>query len=140
MIFNRKKIVVLVSLTALIAIAAGEAYFLLSSHQPQQTDYSMLVGDWVRPDGGYVLHIDSIHADGTCQVSYFNPNPINVAAATLMSQDRVIKLFVELRDVGYPGSKYALVYKPENDVLQGTYYQARDQETYNIVFLRKMVP
>ena len=38
-----------------------------------------------------------------------------------------LKLFIELRDVGYPGSTYTLTYLPAGDRLTGVYYQAAIQ-------------
>jgi len=43
---------------------------------------------------------------------------------------------LELRDVNYPGSMYNLRYDPENDRLNGTYFQAVQRETYDVEFVR----
>lgn len=133
-----KTFAVLSGLVVVIAVAAG--VFIYSSgwgSAPPQTDYATLVDDWSRPDGDYTICIRGLDSDGKVQAAYFNPNPIHVAQATVSSQNNVIKLFIELRDIGYPGSKYDLVYEPSEDILQGTYFQAQDQELYNVVFLRK---
>jgi hypothetical protein len=45
-------------------------------------------------------------------------------------------LFVELRDVNYPGSTYTLQYDPALDCLKGTYFQAMQKETYLVEFMR----
>ena len=45
-------------------------------------------------------------------------------------------MFVELRDVNYPGSTYTLVYQPENDQLAGIYYQAALQQQFDVFFER----
>ena len=47
-----------------------------------------------------------------------------------------INVFVELRDVNYPGSQYNLQYDPKADRMKGTYYQAFHDETYDIEFVR----
>lgn len=47
-----------------------------------------------------------------------------------------INVFVELRDINYPGSKYNLRYDPELDKLKGTYFQAVYVETYDVEFVR----
>jgi len=44
----------------------------------------------------------------------------------------IIKAFVELRDVNYPGSKYNLQYDAGIDRLKGTYFQAVYGETYDV--------
>ena len=45
-------------------------------------------------------------------------------------------LNVVLRDVNYPGSKYSLGYNPENDTFTGSYFQAVDGVSYDVVFSR----
>jgi hypothetical protein len=45
-------------------------------------------------------------------------------------------LFVELRDVNYPGSTYMLAYQPGQDALVGSYYQPALEQTYEVGFLR----
>ena len=78
-------------------------------------------GRWQRADGGYVLEIRSVGADGTLDAGYFNPSPIHVAQARVTSTEGAPRVFVELRDVNYPGSTYTLGYDPANDLLAGEY-------------------
>lgn len=94
-------------------------------------------GRWIRPDGGYLLTIGSVGADGRADVGYFNPNPVNVAWGTVKSEGGQVKIQVELRDRNYPGCLYKLTYVPEKEQLAGTYFQAQMQETYDIVFVRE---
>ena len=47
-----------------------------------------------------------------------------------------MKVFLELRDVHYPGSTYTLTYDPARDQLQGVYYQAALQQRFDVVFVR----
>jgi len=101
-----------------------------------QTDLQRLEGRWVRPDGGYVLELAEIKKDGTLKASYFNPKPIKVFSATWSRKEGKINLFVELRDVNYPGSTYTLQYDPKSDQLKGTYFQAVEKQTFNIEFVR----
>ncbi len=68
--------------------------------------------------------------------TYFNPRPINVSQATVGRKEGVITLFVELRDVNYPGSTYTLVFDPAADRLKGTYFQAVMKQTYEVEFVR----
>src|SRR5512136_789919 len=86
-----------------------------------QTDAQRLEGRWVRPDGGYILELKDIKKDGNLTAAYFNPRPIKVFSSKWSRKDRKINLFVELRDVNYPGSKYNLQYEPKSDRLKGTY-------------------
>lgn len=136
-----KKLTMLLSFMAVMAIAVGSwvAFKTHKAGKQEKNDYSKLIGDWVRPDGGYVIRISSINPDGTIQAAYFNPNPIHVEQATISLRNNSVVLQVELQDAGYPGSKYDLIYKPEEDILQGTYFQAQIQELYDVVFLRKMM-
>jgi hypothetical protein len=101
-----------------------------------KNDVQHIVGRWVRPDGGYMLDLKEIGKDGTLKAAYFNPTPINVYRAELGLKQGAITIFVELRDVNYPGSIYNLIYDPKTDRLVGTYFQAVQKVSYNIEFMR----
>ncbi len=101
-----------------------------------QADVQRLTGRWVRSDGGYVLELREIKKSGSLKAFYFNPRPIYVHEARYQTKKGKIHLFVELRDVNYPGSKYDLQYDPEPDRLRGTYFQAVEKQTYQIEFER----
>jgi hypothetical protein len=94
------------------------------------------VGNWVRPDGGYVLSVRTVDPAGPGEAAYCNPRPIHVARASVSSMGNSMKLFVELRDEGYPGSTYDLTYDPNDDTLVGIYSQAQIQQRFDVVFLR----
>lgn len=94
-------------------------------------------GRWLRPDGGYILAITTIEADGRAEAGYFNPNPIKVAWATVKTEGADIKVAVELRDQNYPGCVYKLTYLADKDRLVGTYFQAQMQQTYEVEFVRE---
>jgi hypothetical protein len=100
-------------------------------------DFSLLVGEWVRPDGGYIIRVRGIKTDGSVDAGYFNPNVINVAEANVSEWKGLVKLFIKLDDAGYPGSTYTLYYYAEKDALAGFYYQAALKQTFEVVFLRK---
>lgn len=99
--------------------------------------FEKIRGRWLRPDGGYVLAIESIDADGRAEAHYFNPRPIRVAWARAHDRAGKVGIEVELRDVNYPGCLYKLEYVPGNDRLVGTYFQAQMQETHEVFFLRQ---
>jgi len=101
-----------------------------------KNDVQHIVGRWIRPDGGYMLDLKEIGKDGTLKAAYFNPNPINVYRAELGRKQGAITIFVELRDVNYPGSTYNLIYDPKTDRLVGTYFQAVQKVTFDIEFMR----
>jgi len=96
-----------------------------------------LVGNWLRPDGGYVLQIRSATADGKLDARYLNPNSINVARAEWRRKDAALQVFVELRDVNYPGSTYTLAFSAADDRLAGNYFQAAQQQNFDVEFVRQ---
>lgn len=100
-------------------------------------DGSKLVGRWLRPDGGYVLEIRSVDsATGRMEVVYLNPRPIHVARAEAKMEEGKLAVFVELQDVGYPGSTYRLQYLAQADQLYGTYYQPAADQSFDVEFVR----
>ncbi len=99
-------------------------------------DFQQLVGRWQRTDGGYIIEIRKIDADGKIEAGYYNPRPINVEQAQASIQKDHIKVEVKLRDVGYPGSAYTLVYAPDKDVLFGYYYHAVYGKYFDVLFIR----
>jgi hypothetical protein len=96
-----------------------------------------LIGRWLRPDGGYILEIREAAPDGKLEAYYFNPRSINVHRAEASRVKSDLKLVVELRDAGYPGSTYALLYKPDQDVLAGYYFQAGRKQYFEVYFVRQ---
>ncbi len=102
----------------------------------KQRDLLSLVGRWVRTDGGYVIEIRNIAPDGKMDAGYYNPRPINVSMAEASWAAAGTKIFIELQDVGYPGSTYTLAYNPAEDTLVGFYYQAAMQQNFDVVFAR----
>lgn len=99
-------------------------------------DLSALLGRWQRTDGGYVIEIRSVAPDGKMEAGYFNPRPINVEKAQAFKDKDHIKVEMTLRDVGYPGSAYTLVYVPDKDVLLGYYYHAVSRQNFDVLFVR----
>ena len=95
-----------------------------------------LEGRWVRQDGGYILDLQNIRPDGKMKAFYFNPRNINVHEASWKFEDNRLILYVELRDVNYPGSNYTLMYRAAKDVLWGSYYQAVQKQTLKVHFMR----
>ena len=103
---------------------------------PSRADFQKLKGKWLRPDGGYVLEIRAIGETGKLDASYLNPRPINVSKAEASPDGETVKVFLELRDVNYPGSNYDLTYDPQSDSLKGIYYQATLRQRFEVVFVR----
>ncbi len=107
-----------------------------SGTAPARPEFQKLKARWQRPDGGYVLEIKGVESNGRLDAGYFNPNPIHVARAAAIQVGGQTKVFVELRDINYPGSTYSLVYDPTSDQLQGNYFQALEQQNFDVVFIR----
>jgi hypothetical protein len=100
-------------------------------------DFAKLTGRWMRTDAGYQIEIKQVGADGVLQAAYYNPSPIRVAKAEASQEDGTAKVFVELRDVGYPGCTYNLTYDAEQDRFRGIYFQAAQQQEYAVEFVRQ---
>jgi hypothetical protein len=144
----------MITLLLSVAIIAALAFFLLrgrqivaqSSSPPANKEtvtaleakagFDRLKGRWLRPDGGYVIEIRNIEANGKMAAGYFNPRPINVSRAEASQEGTTTKVFIELRDKNYPGSTYTLTYDPQSDQLKGTYFQAALQQSFDVVFIR----
>ena len=125
------KVVLIFLLTCTFQVVPGPAF------SKEQIDFKVLVGEWVRPDGGYIIRVKEVRPDGSIDVGYFNPQEINIAEANVSRWKGLDKLFIKLQDEGYPGSTYTLYYYPEKDALAGFYYQAAMKQTYEVVFMRK---
>jgi uncharacterized protein (DUF2147 family) len=135
-----KKMQLIAMMLVLFSVAmVGHSWTAAAADRPQSVrkiDKNRLLGRWVRPDGGYVLELKQIGKDGSLQAAYFNPRPINVSRAELSRKDGKITVFVELRDVNYPGSTYNLNYDPKTDRLTGTYFQALQRQLFEVEFER----
>jgi hypothetical protein len=102
-----------------------------------QTSLQRLEGRWVRLDGGYTLELSEIRKDGVLTAHYANPiRQVKVHSSKWSRKAGQLHVFVELRDINYPGSKYSLHYDALSDRLIGTYYQAVEGQTYDIEFVR----
>jgi hypothetical protein len=100
------------------------------------SDFGILQGRWVRPDGGYVITIKAADAGGKLDAGYANPSPLPFARAEASKDGNALKVFLELRAGGYDGSTYTLTYDRVNDVLKGVYYQAVARQSYDVYFVR----
>ena len=110
-----------------------------NQHGPTATPrpaFEKLIGQWQRADGGYIIEIRSIEPGGRMNAAYFNPRPIHVAKAEASLYEGTVNIFIELRDVNYPGSTYNLTYDPADDYLKGIYFQAATGQTFDVYFMR----
>ena len=116
--------------------AAEEPGVITDSRAAVPEQVQTLVGRWRRPDGGYIMEISGVDEDGKLKVAYFNPRPINVSRAEFAGSGDSLAVFVELRDTGYPGATYRLLYDKDRDMLVGLYYQPTVKQTFDVVFVR----
>jgi hypothetical protein len=122
-------------LLAVLGAAGVAVWFAIPKAAPEA---GRLVGRWVRDEGGYVLEVKSAVNDGRAEVVYRNPErekPIHVARSSVAREDG-LKLFIELRDEGYPGSTYTLAFDPADGRLKGEYYQAQQGSRFAVSFSR----
>ena len=136
---QRMYIRMLVMVVVFAALATG-TFFLLHGRTGAgtgtKTAFDSLKGRWLRPDGGYVIDIRDVDASGKMAAGYFNPRPINVSQAEASREGDTTKVFIELRDVNYPGATYNLTYDPERDQLRGVYYQPAVRQSFDVFFIR----
>ena len=102
----------------------------------QAPDMKTHVGRWVRTGTPYVIDIQAARDDGTLDAAYYNPRPVNVSRAEARDKNGRLEVFVELRDVNYPGSNYTLTYDKGKDILYGVYFQAVIRQSFEVVFRR----
>ena len=129
----------LVAMLGLAALMGGVSVAAAAEIQEglsAPNDFKLLEGRWTRPDGGYVLELKSVKKDGSVSAAYYNPRSINVFRAQAGKKGRTTTLYVELRDINYPGSKYNLVYDAKTDRLKGAYFQAVENRTFQVEFVR----
>jgi hypothetical protein len=127
------KIAIIVIILAWAIFSPTEETEVFAEHP----DFNLIIGEWIRPDGGYIIRVRDIKPDGSVDAGYFNPREINVSEANVSMWKGLVKLFIKLQDKGYPGSTYTLYYYAEKDALAGFYYQAAMGQTFRVVFLRK---
>jgi hypothetical protein len=138
------KLAIVASVGLALAVVAGAAAAQAAAPPVESkstapradAELGKLQGRWVRPDGGYVIAIRSVDANGKLDAAYANPNPLPFARAEATRDGTTLRLFFELRAGGYNGSTYALTYDPASDVLRGVYYQAVAQQKFDVVFTR----
>ena len=137
MLLNITNVILISILVANILLSCGSDKAPSPDKPAVQVDSGKLVGNWLRPDGGYVIEILEVHEQGTLNARYLNPRPINIAKAEWKIEEDRLKVFILFDDVNYPGSTYTLDYFPDRDVMIGAYFQAIQQQTYGVEFIRR---
>jgi len=98
-----------------------------------------LPGTWQRTDADYAIEIRLVNPDGVTDARYFNPfnqRSIHVEKSAVTEGAEGVEFFMILRDTGYPGSTYTLHYDETKDALDGVYYQAAMQQSFEVTFQR----
>jgi hypothetical protein len=98
--------------------------------------FGVLPGRWVRVQGGYVITINSVDAEGRIDASYANPRPLPFHKALVTRDGSGLELIFELRAPGYDGSTYTLRYDAANDRLTGVFDQVVARQKFDVVFVR----
>ncbi len=83
-----------------------------------------------------MIEIRSVGQDGKLDARYLNPRPIHVAKAQATQQGEQTSVYVELDDIGYPGSHYNLTYDAASDQLSGIYTQKTMNQRHRVAFIR----
>ena len=99
----------------------------------QQSDF---FGTWLRADGTYRVEIAAGAEAGSVVARYFNPAPIHVESAAFDEVEGQPRLEFVLRDEGYPGSAYRLIFLAERRVLVGTYARP-DADPSQVYFVKQ---
>ncbi len=60
-------------------------------------------GTWVRPDGGYVIDVKGVGADGRLEATYFNPNQLPFAKAQASNDGGVLRVALVIQAGGDAG-------------------------------------
>jgi uncharacterized protein (DUF2147 family) len=139
------RFLVLAVATAMAVAAAGGAMAQGKSYAGKAAPpaanaavgFEVLKGDWVRPDGGYVISIAKVGAGGEIEATYYNPRQLPFAKALATRDGTALRVSLELQAGGYAGSTYELAYDAATDRLTGIYYQAVQRQKYEVYFTRK---
>ena len=118
------------------ATTSGESSSEKAISTLKADQFGNLIGRWRRVDGGYIIDIRRIGANGQMDATYYNPKSIHVSRAEASLKKGAQYIFIELQDVGYPGSTYTLMYRPQQDILAGFYFQATVKQTFEVIFVR----
>jgi len=132
-------LVIVLGFSAELTIAEDRVTSAVETEVPtaeSESGFGALLGLWVRADGGYLIAIRGVDGSGRLDAAYANPHQLPFAKAEASLEGGTTTVFLELRAGGYNGSTYTLTYDPENDILQGVYYQAVAQQKFDVYFER----
>jgi hypothetical protein len=64
---------------------------------PASVSFGVVVGQWARTEGPYVININSVDVNGRLDASYANPKPLPFHTAEVIRDGNGLKLVFELR-------------------------------------------
>ena len=82
------------------------------------------------------MDIKAVDLSGKIDGVDLHPRPINIGKAEATRDGSKLTVFLELRAPNYPGSTYTLTYDREHDQLRGIYFQAVQQQNFDVNFVR----
>jgi hypothetical protein len=103
---------------------------------PASLSFGVVVGQWARTEGPYIININSVDVNGKLDANYGNPKPLPFHAAEVVQEGNGLKLLFELRAGGYGGSTYTLNYDAASDSLRGVYDQVVVKQKFDVIFNR----
>lgn len=109
---------------------------ILFDSSPRQK-YHMLIGTWIRTDGGNTLVIEHVDRDGKVLASYIRGEDIVETQSHVSTASGDMELSVDLRRLGKSGRTYKLRYDKESDQLVGVYHHHVFRQDYQIYFVRQ---
>lgn len=98
--------------------------------------FGVLIGRWQRSDGGQILEIHGIAADGRMDCTYFNPNPVQVVRAEAVIQGDTLQIFIALEGKDFPRASLQLIYNPNQEILTGRYRQPAKDGTLTVTYVK----
>lgn len=147
---GKKRLALFIVVLAVVIVVAGvwllRSQWIVDEHPSgggpttaavKSEQVETIVGRWRRPDGGYIIEILGLDNAGNLNVAYYNPRPINVSQAQVVQGRSGLHIFIELRDIGYPGATYNLDYDSQKDFLKGVYFQPSVNQSFDVIFVRE---
>ena len=62
--------IVIILIILVLAVFSRDAETVALEKKP---DFNVFIGEWVRPDGGYIIRVSVINPDGSVDAGYFHP-------------------------------------------------------------------
>jgi hypothetical protein len=76
-------------LLVIVCVIASVSVLLMQRSMTANEQFTKLVGQWMRTDGGYILDIREVMPGGEVDIAYYNPRPINVSQAKVAKKQKM---------------------------------------------------